>query len=67
MKTKIEVELKPFTTPNFVLVKNAPTAEERETSLPLSALDSLTLDRLCNDFRNAVFNKAGKEQPPTAG
>ncbi len=32
---------------------------------PLSDLDSLTLDKLCNDFRDEVFRKAGKEQPPT--
>lgn len=33
-------------------------------NLPLSAFDSLTLDRLCREFRDAVFAKAGKEQPP---
>lgn len=32
-------------------------------NLPLSAFDSLTLDRLCREFRNEVFRKAGKEQP----
>lgn len=61
MKTTIEVTLKPFTVPNFVVVESMPGKD----GLPLSALDSLTLDRMCSEFRIAVFKKAGKEQPPT--
>jgi hypothetical protein len=34
---------------------------------PLSDLDSMTLWRLCENFKNEVFHKAGKEQPPRAG
>lgn len=66
MKVTLEVEINSFTVPNFVTVakKEGRAAEE---SIPLSALDSLTLDRLCSDFRNEVFRKAGKEQPPTCG
>lgn len=36
-------------------------------NLPLSAFDSITLDRLCREFRAEVFNKANKEQPPEQG
>lgn len=69
MKATLEVTLKPFTVPNFVLVEEAPVSRGEGFSpsegIPLSALDSLTLDRLCNQFRAEVFKKAGKEQPPT--
>lgn len=33
---------------------------------PLSDLDSFTLHKLCEDFRDEVFRKAGKEQPAVA-
>lgn len=36
-------------------------------NLPLSAFDSLTLDRLCREFRAEVFRKANKGQPPEQG
>jgi hypothetical protein len=67
VKAKIDFELKPFTVPNFAITERDPRLEIEETSLPLKALDSDTLDRLCNDFRAAVFKKAGKPQPPTQG
>ena len=35
-------------------------------SIPLCELDSNTLASLCSNFRNSVFELAGKEQPPTA-
>jgi len=62
MKASLEVELKPFATPNFVLLESKVGGEP--ASVPLSALDSLTLDRLCEQFRSEVFKKAGKPQPP---
>jgi hypothetical protein len=71
MKATLQVELQPFKTPNFVLAVQKPGKREdgmQETpSYPLSDLDSLTLDKLCRDFRDEVFRKAGKEQPPTCG
>lgn len=66
MKATIELELEPFTIPNFVRPTENPDVNRDSLAIPLSALDSETLDRLCRDFRNAVFMKAGKEQPPQA-
>lgn len=71
MKVKLEVELQPFTVPNFVLLsKLPPKAREagidKPTSFHLSELDAEMLDRLCWEFRVAVFEKAGKRMPPTA-
>lgn len=60
MKTKIEVEIKPFIIPNFVTIEG----DENAKGVPLSALDSYALDKLCTDFREGVFGKAGKSQPP---
>ncbi len=66
MKTTVEMELKPFETPNFAIaVRHEPGDDER--SFPLSMLDANTLDRMFNDFRDAVFEKARKQQPPRDG
>jgi hypothetical protein len=71
MKATLQVELQPFQTPNFVraVVKPSTRADGMlETPCyPLSDIPAETLDRLCNDFRDEVFRKAGKEQPPTCG
>jgi hypothetical protein len=68
VKASIEVELQPFTVPNYVLTVQPPRPKQEgifETpKLALSDLDSLTLSRMCDAFRNAVFEKAGKQQPP---
>jgi hypothetical protein len=71
MKAALTVELHPFQTPNFVRAVGKTGLRQdgiQETpSYPLSDLDPETLDRLCSDFRAAVFRRAGKEQPPTCG
>jgi hypothetical protein len=68
MKATIEVKLRPFTVPNFVLVESrAAPRQEGFTESPkyaLSELDSDTLDFLCEQFACAVFEKAGKPRPP---
>lgn len=68
MKVTLEVDLQPFTTPNFVrAVSPCGRKEDGVQELPcypLSSLDSLTLDKLCRQFREEVFKKAGKQQPP---
>ena len=70
MKVTLNIELQPFTTPNFVRAALPPGKREdgfKETPCyPLSDLDSLTLHKLCEDFRNEVFRKAGKKQPRMA-
>ena len=71
MKATIQVELQPFTIPNYVRSVERPGKKEdgfvETIAYPLSDLDSFTLDRLCQQFRNEVFRKAGKEQPPSEG
>lgn len=69
MKATISIELQPFPVPNYVLTVATPRGREEgivETpKYPLSDLDPLTLDRMCDDFREEVFRKAGKSPPPT--
>jgi len=70
MKATIEIELHPFTVPNFVIRKPRARRESEEKdsssfSYALDELDANTLERMCDDFRDAVFKKAGKQRPPT--
>ena len=71
MKATLQVELQPFQTPNFVLAVAKPgnrgEGMQEPPCYPLSDLDPLTLDKLCDQFRDEVFRKAGKEQPPREG
>lgn len=67
MKTKIEVDLKPFIVPNFVLI--APKAGLKQDGFKvgdkyaLSQLDSEILLKMCEEFKMSVFEKAGKKIP----
>ena len=68
MKTTIEVDLKPFMIPQFV-VENRPKVVEQSDpdgalNFRLGDLDSETLDRLCREFTTGVFNKADKARMP---
>lgn len=69
MATK-SVRLRPFSVPNFVLVEAAPTSRSEgfcETpKFPLADLEAATLAELCDEFRAAVFAKAGKADPRKA-
>lgn len=63
MKLTTEVELVPFTVPNFVSVKmparprqDGPNFEAPKYSI--AELDDKTLDLLCRKFREDVFAKA---------
>ena len=70
MKAKVNLELKPFAVPESVeidlkgMVKREDEDYVPEAELPLAALDSCDLNRLCEDFVAEVFKKAGKERPP---
>jgi len=64
MKATIEIDLQPFSIPNFVRPSENPDVTRDQLAIPLSSLDSLTLSRMCDEFRRAVFNKAGKEELP---
>lgn len=67
MKATIEIQLQPFSTPNFVRLVDEPSTRGEgilaATTYPLSALDPQTLYQLCSDFRTEVFMKAGKQMP----
>lgn len=67
MKATIEIELQPFSVPNYVLTVDKPRAREQAWETPKFALSELspeTLYRMCDDFRRTVFEKAGKSPPP---
>lgn len=67
MKINVSMEIKDFTVPNFVVPITA--LGERQDGItfsdgiPLSDLDSETLEQLCTNFRASVFKKAGKPLP----
>lgn len=71
MKATIEINLKPFNVPNYVIADSKPKPRddgfEEEKKYHLSDLDSGTLLKLCNDFKDSVFKKAGKQHPPEQG
>lgn len=67
MKATIEVRLRPFIVPNFVIAESdTAAAKDDGVSYPLTAIDAETLDRMCSEFRDAVFKKASRQQPPRA-
>jgi len=62
---KVNIELEPFRVPNYVLVKQK--AGLRQDGFQVDTpkyhvrdLDVETLERLCNEFRQAIFEKAKK-------
>ena len=65
---KIEVEQYPFGVPDAVLMKLPPSPKESGfnptgASILLKELDPVVLSGLCDDFRESIFKKAGKEDP----
>ena len=68
MKIKIEVDLKPFSVPNFILseghtVKTTDGEFIEKPKYRLKDLSSDTLITLCNKFVEDVFKKAGRTAP----
>ena len=64
---KHTIELQPFSTPNFVRPV-LPIGRRQDgfvevPPIPLSDLSVDTLEKLCAEFRNEVFKKAGKDVP----
>lgn len=49
------VVIKSFKVPNFVLIEDSPDNE----SVPLRDIPKETLEELCDEFRDAVMEKAG--------
>lgn len=63
MKVNIEIRLKPFRVPNFVLADKDSADPSNDTKFALADLDANTLEALCEDFTREIFRKAGKERP----
>ena len=64
---KIEMKLKPWVTPNFVILE-VPARPRQEgwkeaPSIPLAEVDVAVLSDMCDAFRAEVFKKAGKPDP----
>ena len=62
-----KVDLQPFMVPDCVS-QNMPPVKRQDgwhpaPMHPLGDLDAETLAELCDDFRRAVFEKAGKADP----
>jgi len=57
------VKLRGFTAPNFAVRESDKPEGDDRMSFPLSELEPETLAELCDDFRRAVFLKAGKKDP----
>lgn len=64
---KIDLELQPFSVPNFVhgvmLVKPREQGFIEGPKYALRELDEKALSALCDQFRADVFEKAGKDDP----
>ena len=61
---KIELKLKPFMTPNFVSAEKQEQFTRGEgPCFPLKDVDADSLSLLCDQFREDVFKKAGKQDP----
>lgn len=65
MQTAIEIQVQAFSVPSQVLCYALPDPAKEPVRYPLNVLDAETLDRLCAEFRAAVFKQAGKLPPPT--
>lgn len=63
----MNIQLKPFQVPNFV-IPIRPAVERQhgpsfDSGFSLSEVDAEELSKMCDAFRQAVFNKAGKKDP----
>ena len=63
----IRIKLKSFMVPNFVIAVGVPRERQEgwqeEPKFSLSELEPEVLAEMCDDFRKAVFEKAGKADP----
>ena len=61
---KIEVSVRPFGVPNYVLYEGIKTPSSTETPKShLSEVSEEVLSQLCDQFRENVFLNAGKKDP----
>lgn len=71
MEATIKLKLKPFNVPNFVVVADHEQLHREEgmsvsRAFALSELDAVTLEKMCEEFTDAVFEKACKRRPTQA-
>lgn len=70
MKVTLDIGPSPFPVPDTISARlpqsgqNPLSARLPDFAFPLSAFDPATLDKLCCDFRETVFAKAGSKYPP---
>lgn len=64
---KVEIELQPFTVPNFVIARTKPGLRQEgmqeQPKFALRDLPAEALAELCDHFRREVFIKADKVDP----
>jgi hypothetical protein len=67
---QMKIKLQPFSIPNYVIMEVPPRSRQEgmveSPKFKLEELDAETLESLCDDFRKAVFAKAGKTDPRMA-
>lgn len=67
MRIKIDLEIKPFSTPNCVIpVQKAGLKQDGYNpteGISLRDIDEGTLSNLCDQFRKDIFKKAEKKDP----
>ena len=67
MKISLDVDIKPFAVPTSVYIEQPPGLRQdgirKLPEIPLSDLDVATLMKLCDDFRERVFETAGRDDP----
>ena len=66
-----ELELVPFSIPNFVIAKMPPRPRQEgmaeSPKFNLSEVSSEELAKLCDQFRRDIFQKANKRDPNAEG
>lgn len=63
MKPPFEWALRPFQVPNYVVAECPQDGPWGAIGFALKDIDAEALAQLCNEFRAAVFAKAGKADP----
>lgn len=66
MEINIKVNIAPFSVPDCVQIVGSRGDGINATpkTISLENIDEYTLEKLCDDFRDGVFKKAGKQRPP---
>lgn len=60
---KVDVKLQPFSVPNYVTMLGYVDGAGNNLPKSLRSLEPKILSQLCDQFREEVFKKAGKNDP----